>query len=259
MRLILIFLGVGLTIVGYTQNKRDLRQIIKTEDTASLKAFIDQGFDINSNYNKNTCLLNKAILQWKYDLVKFIMNQNNIQIQRTQKDGFNTLHYLVGRGWYDLAEKAIDSGVDPNTLGYKDSHILTMILFNYQWIDNSDSSSLNFIRYLYANGIDADLSLENLRGQKTMLILCAAWADRATTEYFFKKDESQLNSADDKGRMALHYAAKWEKAEAVNYLIEQGANIDAADNRGNTPLDYALKTKNERVIMALKTTYDLKH
>lgn len=259
MKQLLTILGISLVLIANGQSKKVLRQIIKTEDTVKLKVLVEQGFDLNSDYNKTTCFLNQAILHDKYDLTKFILNQENVQILRVQKDGFTTLHYIVHNGWYDLARKLIDAGVDPNTLGYKKSHILRAVLFNYVATYTPDSASLNFIKYLYENDIDDQLSINCCPGRETILILSVAWADVSTIQYFFEKDKSYLDSTDSKGWTAIHYAIKKEKIDAMNYLVSQGADITVKDKNGKTPMDYAMKTRNNELIREIKTAYNSKH
>ncbi|MFY0673684.1 MAG: ankyrin repeat domain-containing protein [Bacteroidia bacterium] len=259
MKQLLTIIGISLVLIANGQNKRVLRQIIKTEDTVKLKALVEQGFDLNSNYNRTTCFLNHAILSDKYDLTKFILNQENVRIQRVQEDGFTTLHYIVHNGWYDLARKLINEGVDPNTLGYKKSHILRTVLFNYVATNTPDSTSLNFIKYLYDNGIDDQLSITCCSERTTILILSVAWADVSTIQYFLEKDNSYIDSTDPKGWTPLHMAIKKEKIEAMNYLISEGADLKVKNNNGQTPLDFALKTKNNELIQEIKTAYNSKH
>lgn len=259
MKQLLILIGLGLSLTSFAQGKKELKQIIKTEDTVKLKALMDQGFDLNVPYSKGTSFLNQSILHSKYDLVKFIMNQDNVQLQTKQRDGFTTLHYLVSNGWYDLARKVIESGVDPNVPGYKDFHILRSVLFNYTWIDNSDSSSLNFIKFLFDHGINPDLSISCCPKKTTLLVLAVGWTDFPTIEYFFEMDKSGLDSTDYWGRTALHYAVMKEDIEVMNYLIKQGAQLDINDNKGKTPLHYALKTQNPELIRELKNALNKSH
>lgn len=244
--LILLFLCIGVDSFG--QTKGDLRQIIKTEDTLRLAKFIDNGFDVNSMYSKSTCFLNRAILTKKYDLTRFILKQENVKIQRVQKDGFTTLHYLVSNGWYSMAMHLIDSGVDPNTLGYINSHILRTVLADYQWRSNSDPSSLDFIKYLYEKGINPELSITCCPNKVTLLILSVIWADLPTVEYMLAKDYDAIDSTDHKLKTALHWAVQRNKVDMVKLLIENGANINLEDDKGKTAFDYAVKEKNDEII-----------
>jgi ankyrin repeat protein len=253
MRNVLIIICLGLSFAINAQSRNELKQIIKTEDTVKLKTLINKGFDLNSNYNNSTSFLNRAILENKFNLTRFILNQENVQLQRVQKDKFTTLHYLVSKGWYSLAQKLIEAGVDPNTLGYNKSHILRTVLFNYQWEDNSDSTSLNFIKYLYSKGIKPDLSISCCSKKTTLLILSVIWSDNPTVEYLISQDKTSIDSTDHKNKSALHWAVQKKAPDLVKLLIENGASPDLKDRKGRTPLDYAIKQSNKEIIEIIKT------
>ena len=59
-------------------------------------------------------------------------------------------------------------------------------------------------------------------------------------------DEEDVNSRDDKGRTALHWAASyydWDelKTRLAALLVDAGADVNAIDDEGKTPLMYAVK------------------
>jgi Ankyrin repeats (3 copies) len=251
MRILLIIICLVLGFTVNAQSKKELKEIIKTEDTLTLKSFMNKGFDLNSNYNKNTSFLNEAILREKINMTSFILNQENVQMQRIEKGNFSTLNLLVSKGWYSLAQKLIDAGVDPNTLGYKNSHILRTVLFNYQWKEHS--TSLNFIKYLYSKGINPELSISCCPKKTTPLILSVMWSDYPTVEYFISQEKNSINLTDHKNRTALHWAVKRQVPDIVKLLIENGVNPNLKDNKGRTPLDYAIKQSNKIIIDLINT------
>lgn len=59
-----------------------------------------------------------------------------------------------------------------------------------------------------------------------------------------------LNSTSDKGTTALHLAAFFNHAAAIDALVEAGANIKAKDN-GSTPLHVAATNRSPAAVLAL--------
>jgi Notch-like protein len=64
----------------------------------------------------------------------------------------------------------------------------------------------------------------------TPLILAARLAIEGMVEDLINADVD-INSADDQGKTALHWAAAVNNIEAVNILLSHGANKDAQDNK----------------------------
>ena len=60
-----------------------------------------------------------------------------------------------------------------------------------------------------------------------------------------------LNSQDDRGWTALHYAVRGKNPEIPRYLIKQGAKLDLQDNEGQTPLHLAAASVKRDVILML--------
>ncbi|EAY23609.1 hypothetical protein TVAG_119460 [Trichomonas vaginalis G3] len=57
-----------------------------------------------------------------------------------------------------------------------------------------------------------------------------------------------LSYQDDNGRTPLHIAALYSNEEAVDILIENGANINALDFNGNTPIFHAILSRSQTII-----------
>lgn len=61
-------------------------------------------------------------------------------------------------------------------------------------------------------------------------------------------NNANVNSKDENGTTALHYAAMFKFYDIAKYLIECNALSNIKDIRGNTALDYAKLIKDERLI-----------
>lgn len=56
-----------------------------------------------------------------------------------------------------------------------------------------------------------------------------------------------VNSADESGSTALHFAADRGQQEAVQLLLDAGADVNTQDHDGQTPLHYAAACGQQKV------------
>ena len=261
MRTIAAVVFATICLLAYSQSNKDLIRIVRYQDTLELGSLIGDGFDINGKFNyhsysKNDYLLNISILCEQRELTEFILKQPGAKKQLVEKDHSTTLHYLVRSGWYDLARDLIESGIDPNTLGRKDFHILRMVLNNYGWTDNpndvDDAEALDFIKFLYSNGIDPALSVACCKKKITILSYSVQTSHFPTVEYILEQHQGSINDVDDKGKTALHWAVELEQMDIVSLLIENGADPQLPDKKGNTPINYAQDQENKALLELLE-------
>ncbi|KNC98895.1 uncharacterized protein SPPG_05860 [Spizellomyces punctatus DAOM BR117] len=66
-----------------------------------------------------------------------------------------------------------------------------------------------------------------------------------------RKREGDVNSRDDKGRSALHFACAGGHADLVTLLLDRGADVDSRDVNGNTPLHLAVCSSQVDVVLVL--------
>src|SRR5271169_5577358 len=65
------------------------------------------------------------------------------------------------------------------------------------------------------------------------------------------KQHADVNAAQPDGTTALHWAAHWNDAEAVDLLLRAGANAKAVNRYGATPLSEAVVSGSATMIEAL--------
>ncbi len=119
--------------------------------------------------------------------------------------GRTMLELLVEKGRYDLARYFISRGADIFTLHSNRPRNSEQTLI-HMIADNSLKPPMKLVRYLHENGVD-------------------------------------ISQPNNRGKTALHMAAKRGYFELVQYLILKGASVNVEDGRGNRPLHLAVKKK----------------
>merc|ERR1711994_1231972 len=64
--------------------------------------------------------------------------------------------------------------------------------------------------------------------------------------------KADLNSKDNKGCTALHWAARKGQSDIVDVLLKSKADVNYKCHEGMTPLDYAQESNHKEVIKMLK-------
>jgi hypothetical protein len=67
-----------------------------------------------------------------------------------------------------------------------------------------------------------------------------------------KSNPKLLQSRDEGGETALHWAAFWGRIDVANFLLANGADLHARDNAGRIPLDYALAHGRDEMVALLR-------
>ena len=81
--------------------------------------------------------------------------------------------------------------------------------------------------------------------------ICARNRSCNTLKFLLKQKLDPNTVIDDNGNTLLHYAACRGLYDAVELLIENGADINARNNDGNTPLNLAILNKQENIVEEL--------
>lgn len=95
-----------------------------------------------------------------------------------------------------------------------------------------------------------DLNCQSAYGITVLMHSCQK-RDTDLTRFLFSKNVDVLKQ-DCNLNSALHFAAKSGFDEAINVLIERGADVFGKNIQGNTPLDLAITFKHEECIRLLR-------
>lgn len=84
------------------------------------------------------------------------------------------------------------------------------------------------------------------------VFLAAEKNDIAKLKHYIEDKGVDVNLADyDRKATPLHWAANRGNLEAIEYLIDQGANVNAQNKRGRTPLHSLVEMKYDKVVLWL--------
>ena len=93
-------------------------------------------------------------------------------------------------------------------------------------------------RELVAAGADVN---EGLDSDGRTPLIDAARFNKKDAVRFLLENKADVNKASDNGWTPLHWVVSQGKLSMLKTLVEAGADVNAADKLGNTPLHYAAK------------------
>jgi ankyrin repeat protein len=86
---------------------------------------------------------------------------------------------------------------------------------------------------------------------RTPLHLATLKNDLKEVEQLLNSNAENINSVDNRGTTALHFAAANDFVELTQFLLEKGANINVSNQDGATALFSAVSFGNERIVSIL--------
>ena len=101
-----------------------------------------------------------------------------------------------------------------------------------------------------ATSVQKELDVPAHRHRNTDLWLSCLAQDRKWLQRLLVDDEIDIDTRDDAGKTALHWAAEDGLLDAVLMLTEHGANINTKDKSGDTPLHLASRRFQNRAVVA---------
>ena len=225
-------------------------------DPAVCRAFIDAGADIETQDEKGCAPLLAASRAGALTTVKMLV-EAGARVRVTDENGdtclisaayfghTETVRYLVGLpemdvgcategrtalSWAALKERAdvvqvlIDAGADIETKDSDGRSPLHVV---------SCSGALAIAKMLVEAGAD-------VRGTEnegcTCLLLASYFCQTETVRYLVSLPQVEVDHQDSWGRTALCFAAQGNHPDAVEVLIDAGADVDAQNSDGLSPL-----------------------
>lgn len=170
--------------------------------------------------------LHCAVWSGKTRIVEWLLEQG-ANIHALDVDGYGLFSILAltqSNRCVKIAEKLLAAGVPLNIherYGITPLHIAT------------SRANYELVEFFLSRGaqLDADSEISG-----TPVHVAAANGNIVLLEMFTAQNENYLHITNRCGRTPLHRAANNGRMEAVEYLVNKGADVNARDNNGETPL-----------------------
>ncbi len=157
------------------------------------------------------------------DRVKQALKANPLLAYAVDKDGGTALHFAAASGAEKVAEALIEAGADVNA---QDKKLVTPLH------DAVFENREKVVSSLMEHG--ANLSVEDDEGRTAADYAVLDNKSNDLVKHFAK------SPGDRNGHTPFHYAASEGKYEAVQALLDAGADVDARDKQGKTMLHHAV-------------------
>lgn len=207
---------------------------IQQQDAKTIKLLTTNGANIHSmNKNKQTPLT--LALNSENEIFEATINSSNIMSQ--DSDGNTPLHIaILNDAGLPKIKYIISLTEDVNIRNSEGNNSLFLaILKNRQKVGEM----------LLAK--NADIFATNTNNNSPLKV---ALRHGGTVQDWLITSRT-IRSTDGSGNTVLHYAAEWEFADAIDFLIIKGADIHAKNANGETCLFSAVKTNNPEIIQSV--------
>jgi ankyrin repeat protein len=207
------------------------------------KYLLDNGVDINKEYNDSTTLDDECSLG-NLEAVKFLV-KNGAIIDDKRFNG-EALKIAAKYGEIDIVKYLIEKGADVNAVFvYADGSAGQSAL-----TEAADSGYLDIVKLLVQNG--AQVKSPDIDANKNTALIDAAGQDsRNIVEYLIQKG-SIINYQNAKGETALISAVSNGQLENVKMLLKYKADTKLKDKDGQTALDIAKNNNATDIINVLE-------
>ncbi|ORX46187.1 ankyrin [Piromyces finnis] len=247
-------------------------KVCNTMNQDMIKCLVEGGIDINKIYSWGDTALTYAISFSKsLKLVEYLVDLG-ADVNKPNDDGDTPLLSAIHEKNLSIVKYLIDQGADPNL---KDGQGETPLITAIQ-IKNID---ISIIHYLIEHG--ADVNGKGIKG-KTPFYYAVKFGNIDIVKYLIDHGavvktknktinidlihavkinametikhlmKTEVNTEKNYwGDIPLFYAIENENIEAVNYLIQQGAEVNTGNRWNKNPLNVAIQTENLAIIHSL--------
>jgi len=239
-----------------------IHMAVKLGDLKQVKAFLEQGTDVNTKDENNQTVLHEAASGKRRDMAELLIDKG-ADVNAKDKNGYTPLYSAIWNNDANMVEFLVSKGADVNYSTEKDYPPLHYAV----WFENLDMA-----RSLVDNGAKCDIKDQD---GWTAFRYAADAANREMIELFVSNGEdvssihraacvgdldrvrtlleqgTDIDLKDDLGWTPLYWAASMGQQEAGEFLLSKGAQADAKTNRERTPLHQAAYSGTLRLIELL--------
>jgi hypothetical protein len=182
-------------------------------------------------------LIHRAVHLNRQSVVHLLLD-GGASVHSRDPAGFTLLHCAAQRGHTGLVELLLNQGADPDVRNGEEQTPLCYAIANGE----SETAELLLDHGTLKNDlVDGKVARSPF--------LWAAYRHELALMIRLIELRSDVNSSNNEGEGALHYAASEDAEEILVELLVRGANPDIATNWGEVPIEYAMM--NGRRVMAL--------
>jgi len=234
---------------------------VQIGDLAMVKAFLEEGTDVNAKDGSGYTPFHYAIWYSKTDIARLLI-EKGADIHAKDQSGYTPLHWAVLMGNKELTELILAKGADVNARGKAGETPLDFAMFFGKAIGQllvekgAEASSLQSaaftgdlakVRTFLDKGVNVD---EKKFTGVTALHAAASGGRKEVAEFLIVKG-ADINASARNGETPLHWAARAGSGEVVELLISKGADVNAKDKRDRTPLDIAVDQGHTEIVELL--------
>ncbi|XP_067648871.1 ankyrin repeat domain-containing protein 50-like [Haliotis asinina] len=190
---------------------------------------MQNGADVSQVDDKGDNVLHCACLHGQLGVVKHLLSQTNIEINRRGKDGRTPLMVAVIQGLRYVMELLIRNGADVSQVDEEGNNVLHLAC---------KFGLLDVVEYLLSqNSVDI-----NTRGRGAMTPLMMAVVYRHSDVFkFLMRNGADVSQVDDYGCSVLHLSCRGREMDVVKYLLSQSSiDINKKGDKGMTPVMVAV-------------------
>ncbi|MBN9542526.1 MAG: ankyrin repeat domain-containing protein [Alphaproteobacteria bacterium] len=202
-----------------------------------------------------------AVEYGKLEVVKYLINETNVNINIKHFNGDTLLHQASMRGYFEIIKYLIEEknmNVDilnnsretPLKYASRNGHLKTV---KYLVKKGANTNICNIIRHtpLHIAAYSGHLDIVKYLVKKGANVLSRDIANYTALLYagekrnlemikYFAQNGGNVDDSNISGSTSLHYAALYGCTEIVNFLVnEKNASVNAVDSNQKTPLHYA--------------------
>ena len=192
-----------------------------------MKRLVGAGQDVNQRDGKEWTTLMEAAEKGHTDCVEYLI-----------KNGAHFNMFDAAQiGMLDWLKRLVDAGQDVNQRDRKERTPLMCA---------AEKGHTDCVEYLIQNGAQLDLKEDGL----TALHLAALEGHLEVMKRLLEAGQD-VNQRGRSERTPLMWAANYDRADCVEYLLQNGAQLDLKDKRGNTALHLAADAGQNRGYQSL--------
>ncbi len=246
----------------------DIFQAAAQGNLTSVKAFLAQGININTQDERGNTALMQAVYGKHLHIITFLVEQG-ANVNLINKDGWSALLYASNR---DIFRYLLKHNADPTVTAESGFNILMAAAYagdkatladfikqgadinskdKYAWsllINAIKGGHFDVVKYLIDNG--ANVNTKTVHGWTPIMI--AAEGENLAIIKYLVKNGADINVESPDSWSLLMLAAKLGDLNTIQYLIDQNVNIHAKDqNLGWNALSVAVYNNHLELVKLL--------